>query len=203
MLSPGRVGRLALALLGAIPARPVRGQDVDVHAALGATYATSLVEDRIFEDIEVRQAIAPTLFLGAGLPIGPRYRVGAEAALATGSYDAKAESGSTDLGTVRTAAITLGLTGTVVDRLHWRVGVGLLKYFPADETGIFRRGGPAPLLAGVGAEYRLPWRRGWQFVALARYDVHRFTTDELEARGFPRSRSIHRVALGLGLTRVH
>jgi hypothetical protein len=35
----------------------------------------------------------------------------------------------------------------------------------------------------------------------ARYDFHRFTTDELKLRGFSQAQSVNRVSLSVGLAR--
>ena len=51
---------------------------------LGATGGTRLATDRIFQDIQVTQAIAPTITLGASLPVSPRERAGVEVALGVG-----------------------------------------------------------------------------------------------------------------------
>jgi hypothetical protein len=38
-------------------------------------------------------------------------------------------------------------------------------------------------------------------MASLRYDFHRFTTDELEARGFSQSQGVQRIAATIGLSR--
>ncbi len=190
---------LALLVFRVAPA----AAQIEYYATLGASYSTPLVKDEIFVPIETQQGIAPTLTLGAALPAGPRYSVGLELALGTGSFDAESNGSSTDLGTVRTATITAGLNGPVLAGLRWRAGGGLVSYLPSEDQGIFLRGGPTQLLAAFGVEYRVPWRGRWTILTAARYDFHRFTTEELESRGFSRSQEVHRVALSLGLLRAH
>ena len=75
--------RALLALLLAFPATgsSVLQAQTDYYARLGATYATNLLRDVIFQEIHVRQSVAPTLVLGASLPITPVYRAGLEATL--------------------------------------------------------------------------------------------------------------------------
>ncbi|MDQ3224532.1 MAG: hypothetical protein M3Q75_13850, partial [Gemmatimonadota bacterium] len=86
----------------------LQGQ-LDYGARLGLTWATSLMRDNIVGEIEVRQKLAPTLMLGASLPIAPLYRAGLEIGLATSGYRADEAGSATDLGTIRTGSVTLGL----------------------------------------------------------------------------------------------
>jgi hypothetical protein len=177
---------------------------VDYNARLGVTWATALLRDDVINEIEVRQKLAPTLVLGAALPIAPLYRAGVELALATSSYRSK-EAGATtvDLGTLRTGTVTLGLDGPISRGLRWRAGVGLLRYFPAEKQGIFLRGGTTRFLAGAGIDYRRPIMAQWDLMASLRYDFHRFTTGELEARGFSQSQGVQRIGVTIGLARGH
>jgi hypothetical protein len=43
----------------------------------------------------------------------------------------------------------------------------------------------------------------WDLMASARYDYHRFTTDELERRGFSQTQPVSRISLSVGLARGH
>jgi hypothetical protein len=175
---------------------------VDYNARVGVTWATALLRDAVINEIEVRQKLAPTLVLGAALPIAPLYRAGLELALATSGYQSK-ETGATtvDLGTLRTGSITLGVDGPVFPGLRWRAGAGLLRYWPSDRQGIFLRGGTTRFLAGAGVDYRHAVRPQWDVMASLRYDFHKFTTDELQARGFSQSQGVQRIAAIIGLAR--
>lgn len=174
----------------------------DWYARAGATWASTLFTDEILDEITVRPAIAPTLAVGASLPIAPRYRAGIEASITSGGYDAREGGITTDLGTLRVATVLLQLEGPVVDRLTWRAGVGALVWMPSDETGIFQRGGESRAVVGAGADYRIPAFRGLDLVAAARWDAHQFSTDELRIRGYSNSQLVHRVGLSLGVARA-
>ncbi len=178
----------------------LQGQ-VDYNARLGVTWATPLLRDNIVDEVELRQKLAPTLMLGASLPIAPLYRAGLEIGLTTSGYRGEEGGTSTDLGTIRTGSVTLGLHGPVARRLYWRAGVGLLGYWPSEEQGIFLRGGTTKFLAGAGIDYRTPLLPQWEMMVSLRYDYHRFNTDELQARGFSQSQGVQRIALTLGLAR--
>ena len=41
----------------------------------------------------------------------------------------------------------------------------------------------------------------WDLMVSGRYDVHRFTTDELEQRGFSQAQGVSRISLSVGLAR--
>ena len=190
---------LVLTVAGGAPALHAQ---VDYNARLGVTWATALLHDDVITEIEIRQKLAPTLVLGAALPIAPLYRAGLELALATSGYQSK-ETGATtvDLGTVRTSSITLGLDGPISRGLGWRAGAGLLRYWPTEDQGVFLRGGTTRFLAGAGIDYRRPILAQWDIMASLRYDFHRFTTDELNARGFGQSQGVQRIAATIGLAR--
>lgn len=171
------------------------------YARLGVTGASKLVTDDIIQPINTRQSLAPTLFAGVNLPVGGVYQIGLEGALGTGSFHADQKGTRYDLGTLRTASATAQLVGPLLPGLQWRAGLGVLKYLPSDDTGIFAQGGPLAVIFGAGADYRRPALRHWDLMLSARYDYHRFTTDELQARGFANTRGVHRVSLSIGLAR--
>ena len=196
--------RALLALLAALPAAGVSvlQAQTDYYARLGATYATNLLRDVIFQEIHVRQSVAPTLFLGASLPITPVYRAGLEAALTSAGYHSTDGSTRTDLGTLRTGSVLLNLEGPVWQRASWRAGVGLIRYLPADDSGIFAGGGSTGFLAGAGLDYRPPLSTRWEFMVSLRYDFHRFTTGGLTARGFSGHQGVQRISASVGIARA-
>jgi hypothetical protein len=196
--------RTLLALLLAFPATgsSVLQAQTDYYARLGATYATNLLRDVIFQEIHVRQSVAPTLFLGASLPITPVYRAGLEAALTSSGFHSTDGVTETDLGTLRTGSVLLNLEGPIWRRASWRAGLGLIRYLPAEDSGIFVRGGTTRFLAGAGLDYRPPLSSRWEFMVSLRYDFHRFTTDELTARGFSGHQGVQRISASLGVARA-
>jgi hypothetical protein len=175
---------------------------VDYYGGLGVTVATKLMRDAIVQEIEVRQSLAPTLVLGASLPIAPTYRAGLEATVTSSSYHSSELGVESDLGTLRTGSLLLNLEGPVASKLNWRAGVGLINYWPADQEGIFLRGGATRFLAGAGIDYRPRLMANWDLMMSLRYDFHRFTTEELSARGFSGSQGVQRVSASVGLARA-
>ena len=189
----------ALALLLVLGSAPALAAQSEYYVRLGATGASTLLRDEIVSPITTRQSIAPTLVVGASVALAPRYGVGLEAALASGGYHATERGVETGLGTLRTASVLLNLSAPLVGPLRWRAGLGTISYLPADKRGIFLSGGRTTWLAGAGLDYRRPLLRRLDLLASARYDFHRFTTDELRARGFAQSQQISRVSLTVGL----
>jgi hypothetical protein len=187
-------------LVAPAAAKPALHAQVDLTARAGVTWATALLRDEIIEEVEVQQKLAPTLVLGASMPIAPRYDAGLELTLTSSGYRANEGGSTTDLGTIRTGSATLGLHGPVAGSLRWRAGVGLLGYFPKEENGLFQSGGTTRFLAGGGLDYRRPMSSSWQLIASLRYDWHRFTTDELQSRGFSQSQGVQRIAATVGVT---
>ena len=171
-------------------------------ARLGAVGASKLLRDVIVDEITVRQSIAPMIALGASLPIGAGgYLVGIEGTLASGKFHSSESGSETDLGTIRTGSIMLQLQGPLYRQFRWQGGLGGIKYWPKDENGIFLEGGKARFLAGAGVDYQRPLLPKWDLMASLRYDWHRFTTSELERRGFSQTQGVSRVSLSVGLTR--
>ena len=173
----------------------------DFYARVGVVGAGTLVRDFLGSEINVRQSIAPMVALGASLPISPGYRAGLEATAATGGFQAEQDGSDTDLGTLRTASLLAGLDGPITGGVRWRMGLGGILYLPSEDAGIFFDGGPIRFLAGGGVDWRRPVMSGWDLMLSGRYDFHRFTTDELERRGFTQAQGVSRVSLSVGLAR--
>ena len=196
MLKPILIPALLLAAgAGALHAQ------TDFYARAGAQWAGTLVRDVLVTEVTVQQSIAPMVALGASMPISPGYRAGLEGTLSSGGYSAEQDGVETDLGTLRTASVLLGLDGPIWKTVGWRVGLGGIFYWPSEDRGIFLQGGPIRFLAGAGADWRNPVMRSWDLMVSARYDFHRFTTDELDLRGFSQAQSVSRVSLSVGLAR--
>lgn len=174
----------------------------EYYARLGAVGASDLLRDVIVNEITVRQSIAPMIAIGGSLPIGDRgYRAGAEATLASGGFHSREAGASTGLGTIRTGTLMLDLEGPILERFRWRLGLGGIKYWPKDDSGIFLQGGSLRLLAGAALDYYHPVLPRWNLMTSLHYDFHRFTTDELERRGFSQTQGVSRVSLSVGLSR--
>jgi hypothetical protein len=173
----------------------------DYYARVGVVGASTLVRDVLATEITVRQTIAPMVAIGASMPISPGYRAGIEATVASGGFDAEQDGGETDLGTLRSGSVLVGLDGPIWKSVRWRVGLGGLLYWPSEDSGIFLQGGPIRFLAGAGADWREPVMPSWDLMVSARYDFHRFTTDELETRGFSQAQGVSRISLSVGLAR--
>jgi len=192
---------VAVLMIVAAAAGPRLQAQVEYNARLGVSWATPLIRDDIVEEVELRQKLAPTLSLGASLPIAPRYRAGLEVMLTSSGYRASETGTSTDLGTLRTGSVTLGLHGPIAANFGWRAGAGLLGYWPKDERGIFLRGGTTRFLAGAGVDFRRPVWSHWEMMVSLGYDFHRFTTEELQGRGFSQSQGVQRISAAVGLAK--
>lgn len=195
--------RAGVALLVVLTAagRSAAEAQTDFYARLGLTAATKLLRDDILQEIEVRQSLAPTLVLGVAVPFTPVYRAGLEATLTSSGFHSTEMRSETDLGTLRTGSIMLGIEGPIWRTVRWRVGTGLLMYWPAEDRGIFLRGGTTRFLVGAGLDYRHAAFPRWDLMMSLRYDFHRFTTDELVARGFSGTQGVQRVSASIGLAR--
>jgi hypothetical protein len=165
----------------------------------GLMGGTKLARDRIFQDITVNQKFAPTVTLGASLPVSARERAGLELSLGFGKTEIK-EAGfpTVDGPSYKTLGFTAGVDGPMLGPLRYRFGAGLIKYF-ADKEGIFRQGTPLLLVLTLGSDYHVFTTGKVGVVARLRYDYQRFSTDELRSTGFSRTQDVHRLGLGLAV----
>lgn len=168
-------------------------------ASLGVLGGTALTHDQLFQDIEVKQDLAPTVTLGVSFPVSKREYLGFEAAMGFGGTTT-VESGYPDVPgpSFKTLSLTGSIDGPVFGPVRYRGGAGMLKYLP-DEEGIFASGGPLLLVLTAGADVHLMTRGSFTLMARVRYDYHRFTTDQLQSLGFSRTQDVHRLGLGLGV----
>jgi hypothetical protein len=190
-----------LVLLAGARVSAAAGQ-TDFYGRVGLTFATKLLKDDILQEIDVQQSLAPTLALGVSLPFTPVYSAGLEAAITSSGFHSSENGTDTDLGTLRTGSLILGLEGPVWQQVRWRAGAGLLSYWPSEDSGIFLQGGSTRFLAGAGLDYRHPVMSHWDLMASLRYDFHRFTTDQLVTQGFSGTQGVQRVSASIGLARA-
>jgi hypothetical protein len=196
--------RAILVLLLMLPCGRVSlaSSQTDYYARLGLTVATKLLRDDVIQEIETRQGLAPTLVIGGSLPIAPAYAVGLEASLTTSGYHSEEGTLETDLGTLRTGSVLLNLSGPIWGRFEWRGGAGLIRYWPAEEEGMFAQGGTTRFLAGGGLDYLPHFSGKWNLMVSLRYDFHHFTTDELRERDFSGTQGVQRISASIGLARA-
>ena len=192
---------LVLLLLVAVAA-PAHAQ-LDYYGRIGATGSSPLVRDVLFEPFETSQGIAPTLVAGVSIPVGTENRLGLEGSLVSGSLRASPENGGADvdLGRLTTLSAMANAEGTVSGPFRWRIGIGLIKYMPSEKAGLFAQGGPLRYFVGGGLDFRRPTFGSWDLMISARYDFHRFTTEELRDRGFTQAQGVQRGSLTFGLAR--
>lgn len=187
----------ALALAALLPAS--LAAQARYSLGFGAMGGTKLATDRIFQDIDITQAIAPTVTIGASLPVSARERAGIEVSLGFGKTKIKEEGfPEVDGMKYKTLGFILGVDGPMIQKARYRFGAGLTKYM-ADKEGIFRQGGPLLLTLTLGSDYPLVQTGKIGAVARLRYEYQRFSTDELRALGFSRTQDVHRLGLGLAL----
>lgn len=196
-----RLAAGSIALAGLLTAGPASAAaQTDYYARAGLQYSSPLLKDQVIEPIEVRAGLAPMVAAGISVPMGAGTNVGVEGGLALTSLEAEDDLATRDLGSVTALSALLNLSGRVNGPLGWRAGLGVITYTGGD-AGIFSDGGATQLLIGGGLDYRRPAFTGWDLMISARYDHHRFSTNELESRGFSGAQGVHRVSLGAGLTR--
>jgi hypothetical protein len=193
---------LALCLASGFPV--TAAAQVGYYAGVGATWSTDIVRDVILVPITTRPGIAPTLFIGADLPLNGLYRMGLELSAGTASLTTRTPSqpnSNLDQGRITTLGALANLSGQVTPGLRWRAGLGVLHYGGPGDAGIFAQGGTLRALFGAGLDYQLSTGHRWNPVISARYDYHRFSTQELRTQGFGLEQGVQRISVSVGVTR--
>lgn len=195
------VSTLAVAAIATFMPSESASAQTHYYARGGVQYTSTLMEDDIFDPIEVRGGLGPTLTAGASRPLGRQAHAGLEATLAMTPLEAREAGVTRDLGSVTTLSALANLAGRITGPLGWRAGLGVVTYLGGSDAGIFQDGHPTRLLVGGGVDYRRAAFTGWDLMISARYDHHRFTTETLDRRGFANAHGVHRVGLSVGLSR--
>ena len=184
----------------ALPAA-LTGQ-VSFSVSAGARYGTVLVHDEIVNAFNVRPALAPAFALTAAMPLDPPWNVAAVLDISSSEVRREDVGGGTQPITyLTTAALGLGLTRPL--RRNWLDGslrIGVLKYFPSQDLGLFQDGGPFFPFAQLAFDFHPPFVSRYGLGLELRADAHKFITDALRVEGFTESRPVARLALGLSWT---
>lgn len=173
---------------------------VSMHAVVGARYTTALVHDVIVEPVDAKPAIGPALALSIGERTNGPWTPEAVLDVSWASLQRHESGEAAKFNSVTVIAFTVGARREVSPSLAARVGIGGIKYLPADETGLFR-GGSGLWAVGTAGLYWSPTKLGGpahDFGVSLRYDLHRFSTPALHADGFTSAQLVHRVSLGFG-----
>jgi hypothetical protein len=171
---------------------------------LGATLTSSMVTDHVTATpLELKPGITPTLGVEASLPLKTKTPVNAtfELMATTGTLQRHERGATVDLASMRTFAITAGLSGHVAPMVTLRGGAGFISYLTSERTSVFQDGVPLRPAATVALEYRRALNSVYTLSGLVRYDVHGFTTKQLENSGYSGSQIVHRVMVGVGVSR--
>lgn len=173
-------------------------------ARLGATYTTTMVTDHIAgSTIELAPGISPSLSLEARRALHtktPLEAVG-ELFVALGTLERTESGSSTRVAGLRTVAVTGNLRGNIRPGLTLQGGIGFLSYALSEKTALFQEGRPIRPLGTAALQYTRPLTPALRLTTLLRYDVHAFTTKQLEMNGYTGSQTVHRVMLGVGVSR--
>jgi hypothetical protein len=172
-----------------------------VDALAGVVWSSPLVRDEIVAPLTVAPQIAPSVSLGASLPLDARDRLGIRFGWARSDLVRTEQDETTAI-----LPLTVWSGSVVLERLLSRqvageARLGGLKYAPGGDANgtIFQDDAPFAPLLGLGV-------RAWQPIGgrvviglqLA-YDFHRFETQALKSGGFTSARSVHRLAVNATL----
>lgn len=195
---------LGLVLLAVSSVPPLAAQAITWNARLGATWTSTMVTDQIaFSTIHLRPTIAPTLTLSAYTPLHTKKPVDATAELrvTTATLNDHQSTSTTRVAGMRTITFTGGVRTRFMGPTKLRVGLGFVSYALSEKEGVFQSGTPIRPLGAAAVEYEHDWRPSLRVSAALGYDIHTFTTKQLEANGYTGTQMVHRVMLSVGVSR--
>ena len=200
-LSRRELAVTALVLVLGVPG-PLTAQ-MHWSGRLGATWTSTMITDQVGTPVEIGPGLAPTLGIELTFPLKTKTPLDAsfEVQGTIAELYRKQGGSKTDLLSMRTLAFTGGIGGIIAGPIHWRTGIGFLSYLTTEEESVFQDGTPTRLLGTAAIEYRKLVADGYRLSALLRYDLHGFTTDQMESAGYTGSQTVHRVMLGVGVGR--
>lgn len=158
------------------------------------------MHDSIVVPVDAKPAIGPALALSIGEGTSGPWTPEAALDVSWAALHRHESGEAAKFNSVTVIAFTVGVRREVSPGLAARVGIGGIKYLPADETGMFR-GGSGLWAVGSAGLYWSPTQLGGpahDFGVSLRYDVHRFSTPALHADGFTSAQLVHRVSLAIG-----
>jgi len=184
-------------LAAASLAHPAAGQ-VSLHATVSARYSTALVHDSIVAPIDVQPAVGPALRLSLGEQSSTVWTPALNLDLSWTSLRNDESGSSTKFNSTTILAVTVGIHRALIPDLTAGGEVGVLKYLPSEQTGLFRDGTDIEPIVGLGLYWRPGAARAHDIGLSLRYDLHRFTTGALRNEGFTNPQLVHRISLGVG-----
>ena len=185
------------------PSRPLTAQ-VAWTGRLGATLTSTMVTDQITaSSIHLKPGIAPTLGIEASMPLRTKTPVDATFELQATTATLRSEEGgkTTDLASMRTFALTGGISAHMIGPVRYRAAAGFISYFTSEKASIFQDGVPIRPAATLALEYRRRLSNAYTLSGMLRYDIHSFTTKQLQNSGYTGGQIVHRVTVGVGVSR--
>lgn len=160
-----------------------------------------MVSDQLGTPVDISPGLAPTLGIELSFPLKTKTPLDASLEVQGTIAELYREEGGekTDLLSMRTLAFTGGIGGKVAGPIYWRTGIGFISYLSTEEESIFQEGTPTRLLGTAALEYRKEIAQGYRLSGILRYDLHGFTTDQMESAGYTGAQTVHRVMLGVGV----
>jgi len=189
-------------LIGAVGlvafAAPASAQ-ISLEARAGAQFSSILVRDSINQEITVGAKPAPSVGLTAVSRLNDTWH------LSLGIRWSKSDLARREAGqevTILPLTVWTGMLALRRPLTYWAAvegTIGAIRYAPSGELDgtIFQDN--APLLPAAGLAVRVEKGLGsrWGVGLEAAYDLHRFTTQALQAADIREHRSVHRVAVSV------
>jgi hypothetical protein len=175
---------------------------VSLGVGVGIVASSRLVRDSIVDALTVRPQLAPQVQVRVEAALTPRYDVAGDVSVSRSSLMAIGTGESTRITTLTLWSPGVTLRARATSWLGAEARLGVLIYDPgATEGTLFADGSPVTPQVGVGLRAERALGAALAGTLHMRYDVHRFTTNSLKARGFTGETLVHRVAVGVTLYR--
>jgi hypothetical protein len=199
--SAARPAALVAAALACGLVAPAARAQVSLGLGLGAVASSNLVTDSIVEAIRVRPRIAPQLTIRVEKPLSGRYRLAGEISVSHSALMAYGDTSTRVTGLTLWAPV-IAIEAAATSWLGAEARLGAVIYKPGQRDGtLFSDGVPVMPTLGLGLRAERRVTSGIRGSLQVRYDLHRFTTTRLKARGFTGETVVHRIALGVAFHR--
>jgi len=175
---------------------------VSLGLGIAGVASSRLVTDSIVNAIAVRPQIAPQVSLRVETPLSGRYHLSGDVAVSHSNLVAYGPTSSSTVTSLTLWSPGVTLRAAATPWLGAEARLGALIYDPGATAGtLFADGAPVTPQLGLGLRAERALGGALAATLHVRYDVHRFTTNSLKARGFTGETIVHRVALGVTLSR--
>jgi hypothetical protein len=192
--------RWLLVVLGLTPA--VLPAQTRVGVRGGGTVMSALAKDSIVNPFAVRTDPGPAFGFWLETALNPSYTLAAGLSTSWSKLTRHENGAAETVVNLTTWIPALTLSRIIRAGFRGYVRAGAIIYrAERRESNLFRDGASPAAILGGGLSYQRALSGNFRLVLDLGYDAHRFSTPALRSAGFAGERVVHRLSLGVGVSR--